>query len=61
MQWKSENILSLAASEVWKKILKKDLRTRIMCERRIQGAEEVDILADFFFQVMKNDVFQNAI
>jgi len=32
-----------------------------MCERRIQGAEEVGILADSCLHVMKNGVFQNAV
>jgi hypothetical protein len=42
-------------------MLKKNRRTRIMCERRVQGSEEVGILADFCLHDTKSGVFQNAV
>jgi len=42
-------------------ILKKELGTRIMCERGIPVAEEEDILMDPYLQVTENRVFLNAV
>jgi len=45
----------------WIKILKKEPRTRIMCGRRIQGAEEADILADLYLQVVESGPVGKAV
>jgi len=42
------------------KVLKKGLRNRIICERRIQETGEADILMAFYIPVVKNIAFWNA-